>query len=62
MTDALQFSVVVTLKRTENRGVTVGKTSKLNNKTDPQIVCDPNQVSLLALVLETKFTIVCIKV
>ena len=26
MTDALQFSVVVALKRTENRGVTVGKT------------------------------------
>ena len=28
MTDALQFSVVVALKRSESRGVTVGKTSK----------------------------------
>ena len=55
MTDALQFSVVVALKRTENRGVTVGKTSKLDYETDPQVVFDPNQVSLLVLVLETRF-------
>ena len=37
MTDALQFSVVVALKRTENRGVTVSKTSKLNYEADIQV-------------------------
>ena len=43
MTDALQFSVVVAMKRTENRGVTVSNTSKINYEADPQVVCDQNQ-------------------
>ena len=55
MTDALQFSVVVAMKRTENRGVTVSNTSKINYEADPQVVCDQNQVSVLVLVLETRF-------
>jgi hypothetical protein len=53
MTDALQFSVVIALKRTENRGVTVGKTSQLNYEVDPQVILEQNQVSVL--VPETRF-------